>query len=298
MNRKKTVVFFTAIAFISLCACNLSTSIPASGNAVATAVAQTMSAQGLSASATTVVPTMSAQPVLSASATPTPTEILLAPNATCTKMSLYLDPALATGSTCKTGVAEGMGPGNSTVNADQLTLQGYALSGRPDTPQVLLYSVQSIQQAVPSFTTNYLQTLINGQAPGVQDLPYLPIGESAQMIRVKYRVISFKNGSGIRYLMQQGQSYWPINNQDVFYTFQGLTSDGKYWISARLGISNPALPENGNTLPNGESMDTFDQNFPAYSAALTTQLNSQPGDSFSPTLSALDALISSITIQP
>ncbi len=278
-NWKKAIVIFAAIAFICLSACNLQTFVPNSGNAIVTAVALTMSAQP------------------GPSAVMTPTGNILATNTTCNNMSLYLPPTLASGSTCNSGVDEGMGPGNSTVHADQLTLQGYALSGRPGIPQVLVYSVQGIQQAVPSFTITYLQTLINGQTPGEQDLPYLPIGESAQMIRVKYKVIPFNNGSGIRYLMQQGQSYWPINNQDIFYTFQGLTSDGKYWISARLPISNPILPENGNTLPNGESMSTFTQNFSAYIAALTSQLNAQADDSFSPTITALDALISSITIQ-
>ncbi len=300
MNWKKIIAFFTAIVFISISACNLSASVPPLGNAVATAVAQTVSAQELSASATTIVQTMSTQTILSASATPipTPTGIFPAPNTTCNKITLYIPPALASGSSCKTGVAEGMGPGNSLGNADQLLLQGYTLSGRPDNPQLLLYSVQELQQAVPSFTITDLQALINGQAPGVQDLPYLPIGESAQIIRLKYKVVSFRNGSGIRYLMQQGQMTYPINNQDIFYTFQGLTSDGKYWVSARLPISNPVLPENGNTLPNGESMSAFSQNFSAYIAALTSQLNAETGGSFSPAIPALDKLISSIMIQP
>ena len=318
LNWKKTIAFITAIALISLSACNLPTSGLASRDLVATAVAQTMSAPpGPAASATpaknkgpelTVVPKVAtatptaAKPNLSTlpPLTHKPSVIIPVANTTCQRMTLYVDPTLASGSTCKT-VPEGTGPGNSTVNTDQLTLQGYVLSGRFFTPHLDVFSVQSLQQASPSIMNTRLpalQSLINGAAPGTTELPLLPVFEAAQEFHAQYKVISFGNGSGTRYLTEYAQFYDPINNHDMFYSFQGLTSDGKYWVSALLPISNPILPVNGNNPPNGQSWDAFSKVFDAYIADITGKLNSQAGDSFSPTIPALDALISSITIQP
>lgn len=318
MHWRKAITFITAIALFGLFACNLSTSGLASSGVIATAVAQTMSAPpGPAASVTpaenkgpklTVVPNMAtATPTsgkLHLSPIPTlmhkPSVIVPAANATCQKMTLYVDPALASGSTCKT-VPEGTGPGNPTVNTDQLTLQGYVLSGRFFSPQLNVFSVQSLQQASPGIMSTRLpalQSLINGAAPGTTELPLLPVFEAAQEFHAQYKVVTFGNGSGIRYLTEYAQFYDPINNHDMFYSFQGLTSDGKYWIAAVLPISNPILPDNGNNPPNGQSWDAFGKVFDAYIADITAKLNSQAGESFSPTIPALDALISSITIQP
>ena len=111
-------------------------------------------------------------------------------------------------------------------------------------------------------------------------------------------VLSFGSGNGIRYLTQYASLYDPINNHELFYTFQGLTGDGKYWISAILPVSNPILPEDGNNPPNGQSQEQFGNNFAAYITDLTTQLNAQAPENFSPGLARLDALVTSIQIQP
>ncbi len=50
--------------------------------------------------------------------------------------------------------------------------------------------------------------------------------------------------------------------------------------------------------PNGQSIEDFSNNFPAYIVDITNQLNSQAADSFQPSLTALDQLVGSIQIQP
>ncbi len=229
-----------------------------------------------------------------------PIPLLRAPNTTCNKLSLYLDPVLASGSTCDV-FAEGTGPDGPTVNVDRLTLQGYILSNRFHTPHVEVFSIQSLQQAAPDFMNAHLpalQALINGAQPGNAALPFLPIFAAAQEFHAQYKVVSFARGSGIRYLTQYAQFYDPINNHDMFYTFQGLTSDGKYWIAAILPISNPILPANGDNPPNGQSWEEFGNGFDAYIADIISQLNAQNSGSFSPSLAKLDEMVSSISIQP
>ena len=50
--------------------------------------------------------------------------------------------------------------------------------------------------------------------------------------------LDFKNGTGVRYLTQFDQGILPINNYELVYTYQGLTSDGKI-LCRRRPAGNP-----------------------------------------------------------
>jgi hypothetical protein len=111
-------------------------------------------------------------------------------------------------------------------------------------------------------------------------------------------VIEFQSGKGVRYITQYSQGIVPINNQEMFYTFQGLTADNKYWVAVILPISNSILPANGKNPPDGQSMEEFANNYRTYIADTTAKLNAQGPNSFTPTLAMLDALVNSIVVQP
>ncbi len=94
--------------------------------------------------------------------------------------------------------------------------------------------------------------------------------------------------------------YAPINNNELFYHFQGLTDDDKYYIFAILPITAPILPENEKpdaSIPEGGipiPTDTGVNN--NYYFSVTEKLNSLSPDTFTPSLNSLDALIQSITV--
>jgi len=213
-------------------------------------------------------------------------------------MALFLDPALASGFGCQS-VAEVAGDPNAPgfeVNPKytEFTLTGYTLSDRFFTPHIDVYPVQRFSELLPGAIPTKLaalQALIAGGSTGSKGLPLLPNFNAAQEFYAQYQVVPFGSGNGIRFLTQYSQFADPINNHEVFYAYQGLTSDGKYWISAILPISNPLLPADSQNPPDA-------QNWDSYMAALTTQLNAQPPQSFSPTITMLDALVASIRIQP
>ena len=180
----------------------------------------------------------------------------------------------------------------------RLTLQGYVLSDKFFTAHISIYPIQDFTNLLPDnipADVAALKALIDGGSTGDKGLPLLPYFNAGQeFFAQNIKVISFTSGNGIRFLTQYSQYFDPINNYEMIYTFQGLTSDGKYWISAILPISNPILPADGNTPPNGQSQEEFGNNFTTYIVDLTTQLNSQPAEGFSPRLPALDALVESI----
>jgi hypothetical protein len=231
-------------------------------------------------------------------ATPEPTAAQT--NVACNELALYLDPLMASGYNCETVTAstEGM---EMHPQYTQLTLNGYALADKFFNPHISVYPIQEYVSLYPENippAMAALQALIGGGASSDAALPFLPVFPAAQVFHAQFRVLPFMSGGGIRYLTLYAQYFAPVNNHDLFYTYQGLTSDGKYWVSAILPINNPILPANSDNPPGGMTWEEFSNTYETYRADVTDQLNSQTYDSFIPTLASLDALVASIVIQP
>lgn len=238
--------------------------------------------------------------------TQTPTESSPTVNLTCNELSLLLDPALASGYDCETIPAS-----NEEFDIQPehtlLTLQGYPLTDKFFQPRIAVYPLPAYGALQPDSVNERLltlQALTHGAPAPVFEgsfgipLPFLPVFNAGQVFFADYRVVPFANGSGIRYLTEYAQYYAPVNNHDLFYTYQGVTADEQYWISAILPVNHPLLPANADNPPNGMTWEEFSNNYEAYIADMVNQLNGQPSDSFTPTLTALDALMASIVIQP
>jgi len=127
--------------------------------------------------------------------------------------------------------------------------------------------------------------------PG-DDLPFIPIWNAGSLGTAKFAYLDFQNGSGIRYITQYAQAAWPFNNQSMFYTFQGLTRDGEYYISAILPVSHASLDEYDNFKP----ADDFYTNAQTLLADQLGQLNANSEDSFVPSIKELDAMLQSLLI--
>jgi hypothetical protein len=239
-------------------------------------------------------PTKTATEPVSVTVTDTPTP---APNVSCNELSFYLDPDLASNIHCET-IPQAISPTGIGTNPQytKVSLEGYILSDRFMKPVISVFPVDPYTQLEPDFIpgeVTALQALIAGGAIGSSELPLLPTQYARQLFFAQYTVVAFQNGSGIRYITQYAQAYYPVNNHDMFFSYQGLTSDGKYWISIILPISHPSLPENGDNPP----ADLYNNPDPYY-AQMTSQLNGVLPKSFNPSIVKLNALIKSITITP
>jgi hypothetical protein len=285
----KRPIYFLVILSLLIFACTISTTATPSAATPATAVSETPTET--SSPSVTEPPMVTKPPALQA-------------NITCNGLAFFLDPALASGFGCQM-VPEVSGQSGLAFEINpqytELTLTGYVLSDRFFAPKILVYPVQRFSELLPDVIPSKvatLQALIGGGPTGDKGLPLLPNFNAGQEFFAQYLAISFRSGDGIRYLTQLSQYFDPINNHELFYTFQGLTGDGKNWVSAILPVSNPILPADGNNPPNGQSQEEFGNNFPAYITDLTNQLNTQPADNYSPGIALLDALVVSIQVQP
>ena len=124
-----------------------------------------------------------------------------------------------------------------------------------------------------------------------ESLPFLPWVNAKQTLCAQPKILNFQSGKGLRYLTYYSQGVDPVIDSRIFYTFQGLSADGKFYISASFPVATGVFPSEtpeGPLFPDPAYLETMKEQ--------VTQLNAQPADGFEPTLSTLDALVASIRI--
>jgi hypothetical protein len=183
----------------------------------------------------------------------------------------------------------------------KFSLTDYQLQDKFLQPQISVYPAEEYAK-LNSNAADQIQKLkaIIAGAPLTKDAMPNWVMNAAQLLAAKMQVINFQNGRGVRFLTQYDQYPAIINNHELFYHFQGLTHDGKYYVVATLPVTSSILPEDEqpeSPVPAGgvsAARGTDD----AYYEAVTKALDAMYEDSFNPSLFQLDALIESITVTP
>ena len=176
----------------------------------------------------------------------------------------------------------------------RLSLQGYSISDHLVEPQILVYPVRDlgINQAAETVADD-LQTLLRNHHVD-ERMPFLPLYNAAQMMHTRAKYLDFANGQGVRFLTWYSQGIVPVNNHELLYTYQGLTSDGEYYVAAVLPINLPELPADGQDT--GNLAGDFSNDYLAYLADMVTNLEQRADDAYTPDLGKLDAMMQSIEI--
>jgi putative hemolysin len=182
----------------------------------------------------------------------------------------------------------------------RLSFEGYALPETFHEPRILVFLAEDLagNEILQGIAANIQRILAEkpDQPVGIfQGAGILPPMNAGPMVVAQVAYFDFQNGSGVRFLTQMGQAYYPINNHDLFYTYQGMTHDGKYYVAAILPISHPTLPADGSVIPGGD-FDVFADNFETYSAEVAAQLNGEDAGSFAPSITMLDAVVQSLEV--
>ena len=189
-------------------------------------------------------------------------------------------------------------PPQTTMPAHvKFLLNGYALPDTLHEPRVLIYPVAEFEAVseYASKTVAEMRQLLVDRPAAPEEIPFLPLFHAGQMMRAQIAYIDFQNGKGVRFLTQYAQAYLPINNHELFYTFQGLTSDGQYYVAAILPVSHPILPADQMAYEDSD-LDTLAQSFDTYIAEIEEQLRTPDASSFTPNLNLLDAMIQSLEV--
>ncbi|QRN83282.1 hypothetical protein JR338_00555 [Chloroflexota bacterium] len=236
--------------------------------------------------------------------TPIETEAPPAPDVSYEGISFSFDPSIAAAFSPAIIPGQNLGedymPGDTYPTYYEFSINGYAVSNHFHTPVINVYPVaefRSISTMASNIIDDLEWALANHPSGGSSgDLPFLPIWNAAQIFTAKVTYFDFQNGSGVRYLSMYGQALYPADNQNLFYTYQGLTSDGQYYISAVLPVTNPILPDDGATTV--DDWMAFDQNWDNYIVGLLQTLNGQSDENFTPNLALLDEMMASFKVKP
>jgi len=179
-----------------------------------------------------------------------------------------------------------------------ITLQGYPVTNHQEEPNIFVYPASELA----SYNENMVKVLTSLQAvlltqQVVDPMPFLPLTNTQEAMQAQVKYMEFANGSGVRYLTQLNQGPVPINNFQLIYTFQGLTSDGQSYVAAVLPVTYSELPAGTEISEEfAKSLTEKPNYYMDYISTTVDMLNQLPSDSFMPDLSILDAMISSITI--
>jgi hypothetical protein len=177
------------------------------------------------------------------------------------------------------------------------TLSGYKGVDNNHKPQVWVYPVAEYEKINPDSThiIDSLKDLLKTKPAAAPNnrMPFLPMWNAAQAMSVQIKYLDFQNGSGVRYITQYQQGPLPISNREVFYTYQGLTKDGKYYIAMVMPVSHQLIIN-----PDLAMKDPlFQKDFPAYLATVVKTLNAAPANTFLPDLDLLDKTAQSVSIR-
>ncbi|MBI5836881.1 MAG: hypothetical protein HZB25_06540 [Candidatus Eisenbacteria bacterium] len=133
-------------------------------------------------------------------------------------------------------------------------------------------------------------------APGAGPIPILPAPPGGQLFAVQVKRLRFKGGHGVRCVTQYQQALGPVANERIFYTFQGLTDDGRYMVTV-------FHPERAKGIPL-TALDAFwprnsawqSPRYTAYLDSTVRRMQKLKPEDFTPGLKALDHLVESIRI--
>lgn len=176
-----------------------------------------------------------------------------------------------------------------------LWLYGYPIIGHVREPQIFLFTVEDLaMDDAAAQAAQDLQALLQSQQED-ETLPFLPLSKAVQVMHAQVKTLDFKNGKGVRYLTQYANGLAPINNQDLFYTFQGLTDNGNTYVAAVMPIYLNGLPSYATDTSNLPLEFTSD--YKTYVANTVNQLNLQAASDYGPDLGKLDAMVQSIEVK-
>ena len=133
--------------------------------------------------------------------------------------------------------------------------------------------------------------------PPTENMPVLPPPTSFMDRWVQFSDLDFGAGSGVRYVSDSPYRLdaGPWTNDMMNYYFQGLTSNGVYYVSLIWPVSTESLPDTGADVPEDVmAQATTPDTLPDYLESTKETLNALETADWTPDLASLDALVQSL----
>jgi hypothetical protein len=212
-----------------------------------------------------------------------------------------LDSALASGVTA--GVIEAIEPAQDVPffgvhpAYTEFQLADYVEARQGVTPTISIYPLAEFEAMLPDVIPQAAEEVIAWitgcpETP-VDSLPHLAPINAPQVFAANLLCLDFENGRGLRYITAFRQDVAPFTQQDLLYVYQGISDDRQFYVSALVPVTTDILPEMAEA---ANIDDAFVQNYTAYINETIDSLTELDSSAFTPDLSLLDDMVSSITI--
>jgi hypothetical protein len=165
------------------------------------------------------------------------------------------------------------------------------VSRYPDASKAL-ERLSTLLAARPDLAT-YMAVDANG---GGETLPDWPMSGAAQVFRARAQYIERPQLTGVGYVAGYRQDMYPFAAGDFWYLFQGLSTDGTWWVSATFVIDAGMFPRTV-TPADGNRIARNTRTYARYLTQSIQTLNAADPNAFTPSLSSIDALLRSISFE-
>lgn len=125
-------------------------------------------------------------------------------------------------------------------------------------------------------------------------LPFLPLVAAGQIIRARAAYVETSDLTGISYITAYQQAVQPLLQSDFLYTFQGISTDGAYYVSAVFRVNPETLP---TEMQSDFDYQAFLDQLPTYLDESAVQLSNAAPETFAPALGLLDEVVQSFAIE-
>ena len=136
-------------------------------------------------------------------------------------------------------------------------------------------------------------------------IPHLPYRDAHDTFYAKVRHVSFVNGKGILFVAHWEHGVEYVSNDKLIYRFEGLTNDGKYYVTAQTSIRVQFLPNESpaemedltwKELLNADEDPAIQKKIDAYVKDISDRMESLGPAEFQPRLEAFESIIASLKV--
>lgn len=173
-------------------------------------------------------------------------------------------------------------PGSVNVYRTR-ALEGYAVATRQWTELQRILTDRPEPQVLEA-------DAVDGSAP----LPYLPVAEeAAQALVARVGYIDTPELSGVAYVTGFRQGEYPFTRDDLWYSFQGLSTDGRWYVAVNWRLRAGMFPRTVSQA-DAERVGSSARRWERYIRESVATLDAAEPTAFLPSLDTLDALVRSI----
>jgi hypothetical protein len=163
-------------------------------------------------------------------------------------------------------------------------------------PAIRIYTTTGLELVYKNQIQNTRQ-VIDGSPPDSGIYPALPIVFGTTQLQIRMKPLAFQGGKGFRYLEYENiPSLDTLNNQHMNYVYQGISADGKYYISVILPVTMPFLNDTIALVATQAATMTTPVPEQLLLLPILQKLQSADDSEFSPSLAILDEIIASLNL--